>query len=268
VVQCPECGAENPDGSLYCGLCTYRFAGYLRTPPIVAACEAPLNPAAVREKFSSLDELHFERPRERGAVMIWTAGILAVIVLAILLFMALSSGGKNTEETLTGFVSTTSGLSFKYPVSWEKKTQEFLKTFEKGSIDPSQGNEVILIKQGDSVFRHLLIVSNSSISTGNDSWDVIKPQIEDTYEEAIEAQNTTVTFNDLHLDPSTGANGFKATYSLKPGMGPTLFQIEAYIVKGTSAYRFILITPLKGGGSNKTEAINRFTQITNSISFK
>jgi hypothetical protein len=58
------------------------------------------------------------------------------------------------------------------------------------------------------------------------------------------------------------------TYTLQPAMGPSLFQLEAYVVRGASAYRFVLITPLKGGGADETEAINRFTQITKSISFK
>jgi hypothetical protein len=187
LVQCPECGAENPDGSLYCGLCTYRFAGYLRAPPVAAACDVPLNPAA-REKFSSLDELHFERPRERKAIMIWTTGILAVIVLAVLLFLALSSGDKNTADTLTDFVSTTSTLSFKYPSSWEKKTQAYLKTFAKGEeIDTSQGNEAVLMNQGESIFRHLLVVSDSGITTGDQAWEDIKPQLEYDFQEAAQA---------------------------------------------------------------------------------
>jgi|GEM_PF-978091 len=268
VVQCPECGAENPDGSLFCGLCTYRFAGYLPSVPMTSACEP--SPAPVqREKFASLDELHIERPRERKALLIWTTGIIAVVVLSMLLVLALTSGGKNAAETMTDFVSPTTGLSFKYPSSWETKGQDYLKTLGQGTaFDSSQGNEVVLMNRGESIFKHLLIVSDGNITTGGQAWETLKPQLESEFQEAAQSQGTTIQFNDLHLAPATGATGIKMTYSIKPTMGPTLFEQEAFIIRGAGQYRMIFVTPLKGGGADETEAISRFTQITNSISFK
>jgi hypothetical protein len=191
--------------------------------------------------------------------------VIAVTVLAVVLVRT------NTESSVEGqgeYVGSTSGLTFKYPSSWEKKDFAYLKTLANGQeVDPSQGNEIVLLKRGSSLYRHLLVVSSRGVDFHGASWTDLEPSLRTGMFEAAQTQGSKITFINPGLRASTGAHVIALTYIASGGGGPRMFQIEADIVRGNIDYTFGLTTPLVPGASDEADARNVFTRLINSVTF-
>lgn len=258
MAQCPECGAQNPDGAAFCSLCASPFRG--EAPEAVTQLQ--------RERWQVLEELDFKK-RKRSRRLIWGASLLAAVVIAVLAVVFIGSHMEKGAEGQSEYASKYSGISFKYPSSWEKKDFAYLKTLNKGQdVNPNMGNEIVLMKRGGAIYRHLLVVSSTTSPYGDLAWNDIKNALYSGVQQGGPENRSDVTFINLALPASARANGIGAFYTVIPPMGPTLFQIEGLIVRGDIVYSFGLTTPLKGGGSDEGEARALFTELMQSITFK
>ena len=186
--------------------------------------------------------------------------VVFVIAVVVLLFVA---GGTRQAESSSRFKSAYTGISFSYPSSWSKESQDFLKHLSKTSdVDPSQGNEVILVKRGDVFFKHLLTVTSASANVGTASWNQVVEQLRSGFE-STDTGSLGSTFGELKLPAASGARGVVETYYVDEK--PELYQIESYILKGNIAYTFAFITPLRGSNTDETDARTLFYNIMNSL---
>lgn len=258
MARCPECGADNPEGAAFCGLCAGSFE---------RGKDNPVKQA--REKWSSIDELDFSRHDRRSRGFLLGACAFAVIAVAAIAGVLVVSHIEGTAEGLKEYVSRYSAVSFKYPSSWETKDFNYLRTMNRGEeLDPHMGNEVVLMKRGHTVYRHLLIVSSLDSPYKKQGWPEIKNALETDKQQSGPDNRTDVTFIKLGLPASLNANGIGATYTVIPAMGPELFQIEGMVLKDDIIYTFAFTTPLKGGGSDEGEARAVFARLMQSVSFR
>lgn len=259
MAECLSCGADNPEGAPFCGLCASPFAAQAETAP----------PRSEKEKWSTLEQLKPVSRGRRGRGWIWGISFVAVVVIAILAVVLVRSHVEKAAEGQAQFTSKYSALSFKYPSSWEKRDVNYLKTLNKGqAIDPRMGNEVVLMKRGSSLYRHLLVVSSAESPFGEEKWDQIKQTLQTDAQQGGPENRTDITYINLGLQASTRANGIGTLYTVVPPMGPSLFQIEALILRDNIMYTFALTTPLKGGGSDEGEARTLFIELMQNITFK
>jgi hypothetical protein len=267
MAECPDCGAENPDGAAFCGLCAHRLDG--RPDPV----ENGTSPAALSEASTTLgavDQLNLSKIRKKkGHRVLWIVSAVAILAIAVLAVFFIQSRMEKHAEGIAEFTSPTSGLSFKYPSSWELKDRAYLKTLAHGQeLDPYQGNETVLMKRGSAVYKHLLTVSSRPVDFSGQSWEQTKSQLETGFVQSGEDQRSNIVFINPGLSAATGAHAIGMMYKITPSMGPDLFQLETYILRGNIAYSFTLTTPLKGGGADETQARNEYTELMRSITFK
>jgi hypothetical protein len=255
VAECSECGADNPEGAEFCGLCANRFPK-----------EKPAAPA--REKWSSLEGLRSATEKSKGHAWIWLTAILVVIAVAVLTVVLVKSHMEQSVEGSSEYVGTSSGLTFKYPATWEKKDFKYLKTLAHGQeIDPMQGNEIVLLAHGNTIYRHLLIVSSRASDYGAASWEEIESALQSAIAQEAGTEGMKVTFIKPGLRASSGAHVVAVMYTVTGKGGPPLLQIEASIIKGNLTYTFAMTTPLAGGGSDEGDARSVFTRLMNSVTF-
>lgn len=258
MARCPDCGADNPEDAAFCGLCAGSFERNK---------DGPVKQA--REKWSSIDELEFTGHKRRSRGFVLGACAFAVAAIAVIAGVLVGSHVEKTAEGCSEYVSRYSAISFKYPSSWEAKDFDCLRTMNRGEdLDPRMGNEVILMKRGRTVYRHLLIVSSVDSPYRDQSWSEVKNALETDEQQSGPDNRTDVTFIKLGMQASQNANGIGASYTVIPVMGPRLFQIEGMVLKDDILYTFAFTTPLKGGGSDEAEARAVFATLMQSVSFR
>ncbi|MHB8895871.1 MAG: zinc ribbon domain-containing protein [Candidatus Geothermincolia bacterium] len=256
--DCPDCGAHNPDGATFCGLCSHSFKDSKADPP-----------SPQTDKWSSVGGLRYASREKKGRGWLWLVSALAVVVVAVLVVVLTLSRIEKAADGQTEFNGKTSGLAFEYPSTWEKKDYDYLRTLSKGEqVDPYLGNEVVLMKRGEAIYKHLLVVSSTASPYGEQSWTEVEKGLRDAVLQSAPANWSGLTFINLGLNEGTGARGLGAMYTVTQPVGPKLFQIEGYILKGNITYSFMLTTPLKGGGADEGEARSVFTELMRSITFK
>lgn len=256
-MECPNCGAENSEDASYCGLC-YKRLGEEPTPeeaPVVRPLEAipGVKPA-------------WNRKRKNSHVLGLTVlCVIAVVVVVVLVFV---TRGQKEEgpEPLKEYRSTVSGLNFKYPESWEKQNRSFLSKVQKGGdTDPSMGNEIILMKRGETIYRHLLVASSRPFDQGGMKWSELEESMKEGLADSASGEGVEVGFFNINLPAASGTNGFAMSYIYDPPTGPDFYQLEAYVVRGDEMYNIRFITPLKGGGSDEVDARSQFDQIMSTV---
>jgi len=260
MATCPKCGAVNPDGATFCGLCAEPFNADK------AGEAGPEAPRPDRVPWSSLDYIRWPsrqkvRIRKYEKVLI----PVAVVVIVVLAVMLVLSTRTNKVESLSQFKSRYSGVSFSYPSSWVKKDQSFLKHLSSTKeVNSNQGNEVILVKPGEVFFQHLLTLSTESVEAGR-TWPSILEGLKSGFE-STSTESSGSTFAELNLPPASGAKGVVETYYVDEK--PPLYEIESYIVRGNISYTFLFATPIRGTATDDRDARTAFFNILDSLQFQ
>ena len=257
--ECPGCGASNPDGATFCGLCARPFVGL---PP---GLPVPVKAESQGASWSALDIKRPDRRQARRHRYISAGVPIAVVLIAVAAVVLVLLTRTNKAEGSTEFRSASSGLSFKYPESWQKQDKSFLTSMSKKQDLSSLGNEVILLKRGEVIFQHLLTVTSSNIDYGSRSWSDIREGLKSGFE-STSTEGSNSTFSELTLPPETGAKGIVETYYVDEK--PELFEIEGTIIRGNTSYDFNFATPLRGKATDETDARTQFFKIINSLAFQ
>lgn len=262
MAECPRCGADNPEGSAYCGLCADRLAAPAPPAPPAAAEPESVSPAG--------SYLPAREKRKRQRFTLIAALALALVLAAAVVVISISGKGESAHgpEKLAAFASGTSGLTFNYPASWEKKDQQYLRSISNGDFDLAQANELVLLKTGDAIYRHLLLVSTPATSPDARKWPQVKQQMQDSLAQGAQSQESRLSFFDLALPQARRAVGFGMMYWVGKASDPSTYELQAFILKGQTIYTFRLITPLKGGGSDEQGARARFDALINSVGIR
>jgi hypothetical protein len=272
VRTCPKCGAENTDASVFCSLCASRFPSSDESPidskePARDRPTAP--PGAKKEKWSSLDELIVpSREKRRMRRLILAGSFVVSIGLIVLAVVFIYSRIEKAPDKPATFTSKYSGLSFSYPSSWEIKDRTYIESLMKGKpISPTQGNEVILLKRGSVLFKYMLIASTEQVDFRGRTWYDIESTLQDSYHSIIESdQAHDLTF--FRIKTPAGTNGFGVSYYVTQPNESDFFHQEAFILKGNVAYTLLLITPLKGGGSDDGQARLQLNEILSGLAIR
>jgi len=278
-VECPKCGAENNDGASFYGLCSHRFADGAGLSAKAGAdgeatLESETTAKASDDSFSAVDSAFYRsKLKQKERRPLWLAGglvLVIVLVSAVLALVFLRGSGKAGPEGTNTFKSKYSGLTFSYPSSWENMGQAYLKTISKSTdVSPEEGNELVLLKRGDVVFKHLLIVTTAPADYGDQPWEKTKGALEAGYADSAKTQGTAMSFIELQLAPDAGAKGFGMMFTVEPdARGPRQYQLEAFLLKGNIVYTIVLITPLEGGGADQGEAQKQFFDLINTVRVK
>ncbi|MBN2168143.1 MAG: zinc ribbon domain-containing protein [Actinobacteria bacterium] len=138
-MKCPDCGAENPEGTPFCGLCSRPF-NYIDNGTGQARPDWYGPGDMLKDHWYSGRSI--KRRLNLGTVLhiiFICLIIVAVIVAAALLVQWYLIGNKT-------YSSAFSGLSFKYPRTWVKLTPADPEQYKEYGLDPGQTtyNEIIL----------------------------------------------------------------------------------------------------------------------------
>ncbi len=207
-----------------------------------------------------------KRRAVQGRAVVLAGAILAVGILGIVLYMVLFGNSGASPERYVTYTSSTSGLTFKYPATWEKKDSSFLDQFYRGSADPSLGNEIVIIRRGDAIFKNLCIASSSKAGPDTE-WDDIKESIQGAYSEALREMGGEARFTDLVFQ-SGEARGFRVDYTLEQQFGSPSLHLEAVMLREETLYRLVLETPLSDDDTSELEARRSFSRILESVSLR
>jgi hypothetical protein len=144
---------------------------------------------------------------------------------------------------------------------------DYLKKLSKdGQVGPGEGNEIVLLKRGDVVFKHLLIVSTAEANYGTQPWEQTRDSLQAGFSDSAQTQGTSMSFLDLQLPAGAGVNGFGMMFTIEPETsGRSQYQLEAFPLRGNISYTMVLITPLQGGGADQNEAQEQFFDIMRSV---
>lgn len=247
-----SCGVENPDDAFFCKSCGSHF--------VQAKKEAP------QERWSSLEALRSvsSRTKKRRRVIILGCVALSLAVAGLVTFFILSHIEEGPVASAS-FTSKYSGLSFVYPGDWERKANSYLKQLFKSVPVGDVGNEVVLLKRGSSLFRHLLIVSSSTVASTDAKWEAIEPNLKENLMDAAQEQSFNVSF--FHVKTPPGTNGFGMEFVTPQSNGSTFFQLQGVIVRKNICYTLFLSTPLNGGGADEGQARILLHDIVSSVKF-
>lgn len=258
MVDCPECGAQNPDSSTYCGLCSSSFAPS-GAPPAAAPEMRELDISGLGAGYKDA----MTRRKRRG--LVWVVALSVVLVLVVLGVVLFGNRASNEPDAMAQYTGKTSGLSFAYPSSWEKKDREYLETLTGNpDLDQYEGNEIILMKRGQAVYRHMLIATSMPSQLNNQPWSDAEGALKQGFAESAHQQGYDLAFLNLNI-PKESGNGFAMELTISPEYGPRLYELQAYIVKGSVAYLLLLTTPLEGGGGDEGEARRVFYSLIDSV---
>jgi len=133
--DCPKCGAANPDGATFCGLCAQPFTD--KKPQ-----ESPqVNSRAEKVPWSSLDHVRYPTRQAVRRHKYVSFGVpILVVVIAVLAVVLVMSIRTNKVEGSSEFKSSSSGISFKYPASWEKQGKSFLTHLSSATVRKTIGS--------------------------------------------------------------------------------------------------------------------------------
>jgi zinc-ribbon domain len=258
MVQCPNCGIENPEGSRFCNLCHNELLAPAGAPGEWNPEPLPMD--VPRPSHRS------KRKAVKGRSIFIAGSILLAGILGIVLYVVIFGSSGAAPEKYVTYASSTSGLTFKYPSTWEKKDVSFLGQFYLQMPDPSLGNEIVVIKRGDALFKNLCVASSSPVDPASE-WDDIKGSIQEAYSVALRERGGEARFNDLAFQ-SGEAKGFRVDYTLEQQMGTPSLHLEAVMLRGSTLYRLVLETPLSDGDSSELEARRVFSKLLESVSIK
>jgi hypothetical protein len=147
-MQCPQCGAENPEGATYCNLCQTSFVqrhGYDPAPgqlPSASEWTGSSTPAAPTGKGKSSNTL-----------LIWLIVLIIVACGIIGAVVLLKKGGVSAGT----YKSKVSGLTFNYPVTWQEiAPAELQKIGVTWSGDASDVNENVIVDSPTTSCRNAI----------------------------------------------------------------------------------------------------------------
>ncbi len=253
-MKCPICGADKPDGAGFCESCYMGFGD-----------ETVASLARKKEQINGVlaDQGNWWRDhrRKRRAQALAAFGFAAA-ALALILIMMPFCNREERPETLARYPSERTGLSFSYPESWEKEELGDIADMVEGIEGiPNLGNEIVLMKRGAVLFKHLFIVTSEPWDYDNIDWSEYESSMKLGIADSSDGQRLSVSFFNPMMPAETGARGFGCQYTMEPPGALPCFQVDAYVNKGDTLYSFKLMTPLKGGGSDELEARERFNEI-------
>jgi hypothetical protein len=187
------------------------------------------------------------------------------ISLAALAVIFVTSQVEKAPDKPVTFTSMYSGLSFSYPESWELEDIGYLETLAGGSrVEAARCNETILMKRGPAMFKYLLLASSADVDYGDRSWYDIETNMQENYRVTVQSDQAH-DLNFFRIRAPADSSGFGVSYYVPQPNGSDFFHQEAFILKRKIAYSILLITPLKGGGTDEGLARSQFTEIVDTV---
>lgn len=157
-MRCPECGAENPDGTAYCGLCN-KSLNYV--DPRVQVPPAWNGPGEISNAYASI------MPIDRGAGKRSRVNqVIRISVICVIIAAVIGGAAFIAQWFLAGsdlYSSSISGLTFEYPRSWSTFSADDKETLENYGMGYLPGNEINL--EGDE--EQCILVANSIYIANN-----------------------------------------------------------------------------------------------------
>lgn len=289
-MKCPECGAENPDGSKFCGLCfrviTYghqnapliaekgsikEYAGKLEAPAKTELNTKASDPFRIDTNppsfIATTPSWMYIRKKRLRALIASGVFIIAIAVCISLVFFLRQ--GEKKHIGFSTFTSKRSYISFSYPADWEKKGRDFLERFSKGNVlNPDVGNEIILVERGEGMFKHMLIVSSYEEDFGSTPWRDVESSLVSSVMDGVSLQGgEDLKFFDLEIPEDCRADTIGYGYISPSQSGPDVYMLEGYIHKAGFSYKLVLLTPLLAGRT-EGEALLVFDNLARTVSLK
>jgi hypothetical protein len=277
-MNCPACGAENPEGSMYCNLCYTSFVqpapGQPATPPPPVQPGMPppqMPPGAMypppggQPGFPSSDAyaMYRDRPSAPLPQRKATRGQLGVVVTVLVFVVFGAIGWFGMDMFLsrpTTYTSATSGLSFTYPEKWKKFDASSLADFSAAMSTVT--NEIILADRGDDRMTYLVAAGNVPMM-GKD-WATLCAE----YDQKLTTLQTTPLPSGVSMSGVSGSQSTVAgnpSYKLKFTVAAqgVNYEVEADFIQHVDKVFIMTFMVSKPNGSS-----DQVQKILDSVKFK
>jgi hypothetical protein len=281
-MQCPQCGAENPDGSGFCSLCHHRFGAPPAPPGVPAAPPetAPAQPASVapgpppgvpqlpatalgpppgaHQVVSPSEPGYggaFHQPPPPGQLkpaktinpfLMWAIRVVVIVVCFALGWFAMDAFLNRTRT----FSNANAKISFSYPGKWKTVDTSGMTVGTFGSGSPFTWEVILADGTSEATSNHMIYVA-SAFSL--QEWDKFKANIQNnaaaTFAKVLPQGGTvtTPTFADVTVAGKPGLSvRFSASYQ------GTTYDCDYTFVQNGSTMYMIFYQGRQGKSSSKT----------------
>lgn len=247
-MRCPRCGADNPEGNTYCGLCYQRFSsGPASTTPEGPGVPAAGDPSLPVNAYPSSDVYAVPAPppvetkasagRRRGPGALTIVIVVALVVgVGVGAYFLVSHFAGGTQEYSSGL----SGLSFEYPKGWE-------------TADLDAGSGPLGTIAGSSAYNEVVVADGSVADAGNilgirsmkdrpeSEWEQMKSYFQSRLQQTLMAKAPGVSQPTYTETAVAGKPAFSVRFRI-PSVGGDFDMDITGVYSGSTIYEFVFCT--------------------------